>query len=237
MADYEYPGTELELFAEARHWKAYLRQHISPFLRGDVLEVGAGIGATTEVLHDPTVGSWTCLEPDLRLYNRLADTLRRLAPLHPGAVRAVPGTLTDLPPHETFDALLYIDVLEHIDDDRGELARAIERTRTGGAVVVLSPAHQWLFSEFDTHVGHCRRYGATRLRDIAPTGSSVEVLRYLDSAGLLASIANRCVLRALLPTASQIRTWDTVLVRTSRVIDAWLGYRLGKSLLCVYRRS
>lgn len=237
MADYEYPGTELEMFAEARHWKAYLRRHISPFLRGDVLEVGAGIGATTEVLHNSEVGSWTCLEPDRRLFDRLTDTLRRLAPLDPGTVRAVPGTLSALQPHETYDALLYIDVLEHIDDDRGELARAVERTKPGGAVVVLSPAHQWLYSEFDTHVGHCRRYDAQRLRDIAPPGARVEVLRHLDSVGLLASIANRCVLRASLPTARQIRTWDSVLVRTSTVIDAWLGYRLGKSLLCVYRRS
>jgi SAM-dependent methyltransferase len=237
MADYEYPGSELELFAEARHWKAYLRQQISPVLRGDVLEVGAGIGATTEVLHNQSVASWTCLEPDRRLFDRLDDTLRRLAALRPSALRAVPGTLADLPPHQTFDALLYIDVLEHIDDDRGELARAIERTRPGGVVVVLSPAHQWLFSEFDAHVGHCRRYDARRLRTIAPTGSRVEALKYLDSAGLLASIGNRCVLRASLPTASHIRTWDTVLVRTSRVIDPWFGYRLGKSLLCVYRRA
>lgn len=237
MADYAYPGTELDLFAEARRWKAYLRQHISPLLKGDVLEIGAGIGATTEVLINPTVGSWTCLEPDRGLYDRLADTLRGLAPLRRGTVRAVPGTLSDLPPHETFDALLYIDVLEHIHDDRGELARAVERTRPGGVIVVLSPAHQWLFSEFDTHVGHCRRYDARRLRAIAPTGSSVEVLKHLDSAGLLASIANRCLLRRSLPTAGQIRTWDTVLVRISARIDAWLGYRFGKSLLCVYRRG
>jgi SAM-dependent methyltransferase len=237
MADYEYPGTELDLFAEARHWKAYLRRHISPLLSGDVLEIGAGIGATTGVLIHPGVTSWTCLEPDRGLYDRLADALRRLPPPRQGPIRAIPGTLGDLPQDERFDALLYVDVLEHIEDDRGELARAVARTRPGGVVIVLSPAHQWLFSEFDTHVGHCRRYGAARLRAIAPPGTRVDVLRYLDAAGLLASLANRCLLKRSLPTARQIRTWDSVLVPLSTAIDPWLGHRAGKSILCVYRRE
>lgn len=57
--------------------------------------------------------------------------------------------MDDLPPGELFDTLLYIDVLEHIPDDGAELARAAERLRPGGRVIVLSPVHQWLYSEFD----------------------------------------------------------------------------------------
>src|SRR5690349_21730319 len=63
-ADYHYPGEELQLFAEAGNWKRYLSRHISPFIKGNVLEVGAGLGETTPYLINDQVNAWTCLEPD-----------------------------------------------------------------------------------------------------------------------------------------------------------------------------
>ena len=52
MSDYDYVGTELDLFADARRWKCYLRRVIAPYLGPEVLEVGAGIGATTAALYN-----------------------------------------------------------------------------------------------------------------------------------------------------------------------------------------
>ena len=49
---YSYVGNELELFAEAVHWKRYFRSAIADRLVGDVLEVGAGIGETARHLLD-----------------------------------------------------------------------------------------------------------------------------------------------------------------------------------------
>ena len=53
---------------------------------------------------------------------------------------------------------------------------------------------------------------------------------------MLASFANRALLRAEYPTPSQIRFWDSTLVRTSRVLDPILGYRVGKSVIAVWRK-
>jgi 16S rRNA A1518/A1519 N6-dimethyltransferase RsmA/KsgA/DIM1 with predicted DNA glycosylase/AP lyase activity len=66
-----YVGAELELFARAANWKAYLARQIRPFLAGDVLEVGAGMGANTALFLTPAVRRWTCLEPDGRLASRI----------------------------------------------------------------------------------------------------------------------------------------------------------------------
>jgi hypothetical protein len=62
------------------------------------------------------------------------------------------------------------------------------------------------------------------------------VMSYLDSAGLLASFANKLVLKRSMPTKGQIAFWDGVLVRVSRVIDPLVRYRVGKSVLGVWRR-
>jgi hypothetical protein len=153
------------------------------------------------------------------------------------AVSALCGVVSDLPAAASFDCLLYVDVLEHIEDDRAELARAAARTRAGGVILVMSPAHQWLYSPFDEHVGHCRRYDKKRLIEIAPVATRIEQVRYLDAAGLLASLANRWLLRSSLPTVGQIETWDRLLVPCSRVLDPLLAYRAGKSALAVYRKG
>src|SRR5262249_55712173 len=61
---YTYVGSELDLFATATTWKAYVRRRLEPYLGREVLEVGAGQGGTTRFLIRPDVVLWVCLEPD-----------------------------------------------------------------------------------------------------------------------------------------------------------------------------
>jgi 2-polyprenyl-3-methyl-5-hydroxy-6-metoxy-1,4-benzoquinol methylase len=233
MAEFEYSGTELALFAHAVNWKAYWKKRIAPFLRGDVLEVGAGIGANTLALLD-RAERWTCLEPDARLLAdaRGAHARSELAP----RLSYVCGTLDGLDASAEYDAIVYLDVLEHIEDDKAEMRRAAAHLSPGGALVVLAPAHQGLYSEFDRSIGHFRRYDRASLSAVEPEGLVRVQLRYLDSVGLCASLANRMFLHQSRPTLQQIRTWDRMMVPVSRVLDPLLFYRAGKSILGVWRR-
>ena len=70
-SEFKYAGSELELFEKARNWKAYWRAQIAGFVRGEVLEVGAGIGANTLTLAGLEYQRWTCLEPDAALAARI----------------------------------------------------------------------------------------------------------------------------------------------------------------------
>jgi SAM-dependent methyltransferase len=230
-----YVGEELELFSRAENWKAYFGGLLRPYLVGDVLEVGAGLGATTRHLSDGSQRSWLCLEPDGAMARRLADAVARGE--LPACCRVRSGTIGDLPPEARFDAILYIDVLEHIEDDARELAAAARRLRPGGVLIVLAPAHGWLYSPFDRAIGHHRRYTRRSLARVAPPGLTRLVLRYLDSVGLLASAGNRFVLRKSLPTSRDIARWDTLMVPLSRRLDPWLGFRVGKSVLGVWRQA
>lgn len=229
---YAYPGGELELFEHARNWKRYWAKRIKPFLGETVAEVGAGIGANTRALISSRV-LWTCIEPDGALAARI-EQLVELGQL--GANCTVQATtLARLSPSKRFDTILYIDVLEHIADDRAELAEAARRLSPEGHLVVLSPAHQWLFTPFDAAIGHVRRYTAKSLRALSPPGLRPRVFQYLDSVGLLASLANLLVLKASMPTQAQIRFWDQVMVPASRLLDPLTGFRAGKSVLAVWQ--
>lgn len=234
MSDFVYVGTELELFAHAVNWKAYWRSQVAPYLSGEILEVGAGIGTNTVLLGGLTTGSWVCLEPDPALAGQLQQSLDTNADR--SRYQLVIGTVADLDRTTQFDAILYIDVLEHIADDHGELVRAMTHLRPGGTLIVLAPAHQWLFTPFDEAIGHYRRYSKRTLAAAGPGGLRLERLVYLDAAGLLASTANRVALNRRLPTAQQIHFWDSWLVPNSVRLDRWLRYSIGKSVLAVWRR-
>jgi 2-polyprenyl-3-methyl-5-hydroxy-6-metoxy-1,4-benzoquinol methylase len=227
-----YRGGELDVFALAKNWKAYIKREISSFVSGDVLEVGAGIGGTTVALHEGTARHWICLEPDPVLGLRLKRRLLQCGTAPKSDV--IIGSLRTFKQRSSFDCIVYIDVLEHIADDCGEVAAAARLVRKGGHIVVLAPAHQWLFSEFDKSIGHLRRYNKARLKALMPSGWIEKKLRYLDSIGVLLSFANVVVLRQAMPTPAQILRWDRVCVPASCVIDRLCRGAIGKSVLAVW---
>jgi SAM-dependent methyltransferase len=235
MSEQAYMGGELGLFARAGRWKRYWISQLRPFIQGEVLEVGAGIGANTLRLRSDSELRWVCLEPDPQLAATLLEQLAGM-PLAPG-IEVLTGTLDALDPAERFDSILYIDVLEHIEDDRGELERAAQHLAPGGHLIILAPAHAWLFSPFDQAIGHFRRYTMRDLGGLTPQGVRLATAFYLDSVGLLASAANRLLLRQSLPSARQIQVWDRLMVPCSRWLDPFTGYRAGKSVVAVWEQS
>jgi len=227
--DYTYAGNELDVFYLARNWEAYWGAAIARYLGPEVLEVGAGIGANLELLCSPQQKRWVCLEPDKTLLTGLADRVK----IHPyrNVIEMHCGTVASLPKNRAFDTVLYIDVLEHIEDDRAELEAASSLLRCGGFLVVLAPAHQRLYSPFDRSIGHYRRYSRRSLAAAGPHSLQAERLFYLDAAGLLASAANLLFLRQSLPTMQQIKFWDRWLVPLSGHLDRWCRFSVGKTVI------
>lgn len=235
MTNLDYIGEELTIFAHAVNWKRYFSREMSPFVGDAVLEVGAGLGVNTAILGADRATRWLCLEPDSALKAELDSRLRQNQ--LPKACEALQGIVQDLPATETFDSILYIDVLEHIEHDRAELQAAAAHLKPGGALIVLSPAHQWLYTPFDKAIGHYRRYTTEDLVALTPSTCRAERICYLDSAGMLLSLANRLLLRQSMPTVAQIKTWDRFVIPASRVLDRLFGYRLGKSVLGVWKKN
>ncbi len=229
-----YEGTELELFERAHNWKAYWAAKIGPYVKGNALEVGAGLGANQVSLGACQGVHWTLLEPDPGLCEgirgKIADS--RL----PVDTRVICGMLKDLPANERFDSILYIDVLEHIADDRGELATAAERLAPGGNLVVLSPAYQAVYSPFDAAIGHHRRYDRKSLLAAAPPSLEPRATLYLDSLGLMLSIVNRYLARQSMPTPTTIHLWDSKIVPLSRIADRVVGNRFGRSIIGIWTK-
>jgi len=227
-----YVGTELELFQHAANWKRYWSAAVRPYVSGRVLDAGCGFGANARYVVNERVTSYTFLEPDAQLLQLVNERAGLPSSVHQ---RSVHGTTLDLN-GEHFDTLLYIDVLEHIEDPTAELQRACDLLHSGGHLIIVVPAFQFLYSPFDRAIGHHRRYTRTMLRSQLPAGLTIQHMQYMDSIGLLLSLGNKIALRKAAPTIDQITFWDRNIIPLSRLIDKLVLRSFGRSLIAVVRK-
>lgn len=231
----KYVGSELELFSEATNWKNYFSKVLSGFIEGDVLEVGAGIGETTQFLYknNEKINSWVSLEPDTEFTENLAKNSFYIEK----NIEVVSGTVESSNLNKKFDTILYIDVLEHIENDKSELEKVAKLLKKDGKIIVLSPAHNSLYSPFDKSVGHFRRYDKKNMASATPNNLKIMKLKYLDSLGVILSFVNRIFLKQSMPNKSQISFWDKVIVPMSRVLDRLLFFCVGKTIIGIWKLS
>jgi len=218
--------------ANTVNWKTYWSNKIKRHLGESVVEIGAGLGSNVPYLLTPAQKEWLCLEPDAQLAAQIPHTLAS-NPLR-DRVTFRSGFLQDLPAQPSFDTILYIDVLEHIEDDQREMEESMARLRPGGKIIVLSPAFQTLYTEFDKNIGHYRRYNRKTLTACTPKGARLVELFFLDSIGTLASLANKWFLHQSSHTPGQAQFWDRYLVGTSILMDPLLGFNVGKSIIGIW---
>ena len=88
--------------------------------------------------------------------------------------------------NEKFNSILYMDVIEHIENDVEELDRACNLLSRSGKIVVIVPAFNFLFSDFDKDVGHYRRYYKKDFINYTQSKKlKIISLKYFDSIGFL----------------------------------------------------
>ena len=230
----DYIGNELELFKHAHNWKKYYSKYFNKLLVDKVLEVGAGIGETTKFLCDGTKKIWLCVEPDDKLTDIIKE--KKATGYLPQNIQILSGTIDSISGQEKYNAILYIDVIEHIENDAEELMKASQLLAPNGYLIVLVPAHNYLFSPFDKAIGHFRRYDKKMLQKAVPKSLKKNKLIYLDSVGLIASLTNKFFLKQSYPTSKQIRFWDNFIVPVSKITDRILFNSIGKTVVGIWQK-
>ena len=123
--------------------------------------------------------------------------------------------LTDFAP----DTVVFLNVLEHLEDDRAVLKNLFEHVPCGCRMIVLVPFSMRLYSEFDKELGHFRRYERDELETkMREAGFTVEHQFYFNKAGKMAwYFANTLGKRRKL-TPAQLRVYN-MLTPVFRVTD------------------
>ncbi len=164
---------------------AVLARHVRPGAR--ILDVGCGTGFFLEAASG-RYDAWG-VDP--------SPTAVRLC-RERGLTQVLEGVADPLPVSGAFDAILFLDVLEHLDDDRGALIEARRHLAPGGIVLATVPAFMRLWSDHDVVNQHRRRYSRGQLaRLLAAAGLAVDQLTYFNSYLFPAAAGERLARRVL----------------------------------------
>lgn len=223
---------------ERRHWWfAGRREIVAGALErrlpsgASVLDIGCGTGFVVERL-GASFDAWG-LEPDAGVRSRASSAI---------ASRILTGSTDDLSAlaGRRFDAVLLLDVIEHVDDDAAALRGAARAVADGGLLLVTVPAHPWLWSEHDVMNAHRRRYTRATLRHaLEAAGLAPLHLTHFNTRLFPLALAHRLgrhrdTLAALrVPAGWANRALQRVFAGEAATIDR--GYPFGLSLLALAR--
>jgi SAM-dependent methyltransferase len=218
----------LERMATAPRYNRWMYDRLSPWIGQRVLEVGSGIGNMSQFFADRERVVLTDTEPRYR--ERLSARFDG-KPNVTVADLALPQGTTGLE-GETFDTIICLNVLEHIEDDHGSLAAMRRLLTPGGHLVLLVPALPFLYGTLDRALGHYRRYTPRSLRErFHGAGLTPEHLEYFNLAGMPGWwLAGRVLRRRLIPSGA-LHAYDRLvpIFRCERL----LPWRLGQSLIAI----
>ncbi|HMG84871.1 MAG TPA: methyltransferase domain-containing protein [Terracidiphilus sp.] len=197
-ADFEFAA-----LSEAKNYRAALLHDFRVYLQGNVLEVGAGIGQmTSELRQIPEIKRLCSIEPDPAFCAKLLSTI----PHHD----LLNGTISDLKSETNWNAILSINVLEHIKLDIEELVAYHRLLRpAGGKLCLFVPARPEIYAPIDRDFGHFRRYTRLELHTmLKKAGFRIERLRYYNIVGYFAWWVSFCLLKKRSFDVAAVRWFD-----------------------------
>ena len=226
----KYLNQVLEYFDVSDKYRSYQIQLLNKFVGKNILEVGAGRGKIIETLSSDQSRKFTLLELDNFFYDYLHKNLKS------DKVRIMKVKSNTL--KEKFDTIIYLDVIEHIEDDTSELDVALSLLENDGHLIIIVPAFQFLYSDFDRNVGHFRRYNRVFFEEYSKGKKiNIEQLKYFDVIGFFIILLSKILkLTKSKNTKLGIKIWN-YLVPLSKFLDKLILHNLGKSIICVYKKT
>ena len=224
-----YDGWELKFFDKSKNFRNYQLQLIKKFIKGYIAEVGPGNGmnASSYIKYPKKIDLY---EPTRKLYLQLKKSFKKNNKVSTYNKKFITQK-------EKYDSVLYLDVLEHIKDDKNEIIKAIKSIKKGGYLIINVPAYSHLYSKFDNDVGHHKRYEKKDIRIILKGLEFKKVdLTYYDSIGYMLSLLSKLTSSDYKKRFEQkIKVWD-FLIPLSKKIDYLINNLFGKSLLVILKK-
>jgi SAM-dependent methyltransferase len=224
---------EFAVLGEARNYRRRLIREFGDHLRGHVLEVGAGIGQTTaELRKNPAITRLASIELDARFCDQLRATC-------PGQT-VICGTIADLNDDGKWNAIISINVLEHIEDDEHELAFYSKvLAPQNGVLCLFVPARPEIYAPIDKHFGHYRRYTRPQLRrKLENAGFEILQLTYYNFIGYFGWWLNFCLMKRCNFDLGSVLLFDRVIFPIAHAYESKVHPPpIGQSLIAMARAS
>ncbi len=223
--------------SDFRNWNLF--NLVSTMVSGPkVLDIGSGSGGFLKVMQSKGAEVFG-LEPN--------DELVALSQQNANSLNIRKGFAEDLENIfvEKFDSITMLDVLEHIENDSSILERISGKLNPSGQLVLVVPAHQWLFGKRDIKYGHYRRYSKVGLTKLLESrGFVVQKIRYWNMIGVLPYFVSEKIFKKELELKSRGKEGGflpvlirSILNRWIKVVENHINFGFGLSLICVANKK
>lgn len=222
--------------ALAVNYSRWILERLRPFIGKHIVEVGAGMGSFSQMLLETQPDSMTLLEPSPELFPVLTRRLPQIDTR--GIAHTRPATLAQAfsganAPRQP-DTAIYVNVLEHIEDDEQELRSLHSILPASGRLLVFVPANRWLMGTMDHQLRHFRRYTLDELTTkCRSAGFRIQLAEYFDAIGIVPWWLKYCLFKSdhMEPTAVEL--YDRLIVPISRALERIVTPPIGKSVILV----
>ena len=214
-------------------YDAWLLEEISPYLGERILEIGCGLGNLIRYLKDKefVLGIDTSLESIVNLRSQYKG-FPNLAFEHADI------TESKILQYEKYnlDTVVSLNTLEHISNDELALMHAFRLLMPRGNLILIVPAHQWLYGTMDASIGHYRRYSKKDLQSkLNSLGFKVKMQKYINVAGAVGWFINGRIIRQRVPPQNQLKIMNLVVPPLKRM-EQLINMPFGISIITIAER-
>jgi 2-polyprenyl-3-methyl-5-hydroxy-6-metoxy-1,4-benzoquinol methylase len=223
----------MNVIFNADKFNDWMYKSIKPFLKGDILEIGSGIGNITQFLTDDKI---KVTASDIRdnycsiLQNRFDENpylkeIINIDIIHPDFDNKYQGLF------DKFDSIFALNIVEHVENDLLSIQNCRKLLRTRGNLIILVPAYPVLYNRFDKELGHYRRYTKSKLEKLLIT-TDFEILKtqYFNFIGIFGWwFSGSLLLKKTIPEG-QMKIFNR-LVPIFKLIDKIVMNKVGLSVI------
>ena len=196
----------LDILAEAKNYNQRILQQLLPYVGESLLEIGCGTGTFTQHFIEKA-SHVTAL-----------DVVAEYVPKVYQTVQCPEGKVLDVRCQNVFEttegiepveSVVMLNVLEHIEDDMQAVQTLNKLLLPGGRLMILVPAHQFLYSDYDRSIHHYRRYTTRSLNQVlTDNGFAIQDSFYFNFIGIFGWWMRFCLLKKDAMEPASVKLFD-----------------------------
>ena len=220
----------LSVIEKANKFNKWMYETIKPYSKGRILEIGCGIGNISEFFIND---NFDIVLSDLRdnyieiVKNKFTNEVIKI-------------DLVDVDfdtKHKdligTFDTVFALNVVEHIKDDHKAIENRKKLLKNQGHLIILVPAYQTLFNNFDVELEHFRRYTQKSLKQLIKANQLNIIKTFsFNVIGILGWFVSGSILKKKTIPEGQMGLFNK-LVPVFKLADILTLKKIGLSVICI----
>lgn len=228
----------LEKLSKANHFNNWIYQSIRPWVTGKVFEIGSGIGNITSLIVNDGFQVMVTETDETYL-----DILKQKFKGDQSVLHILPLDLVDDDfdnkfhhLFQSFDTVIAINVIEHIEDDHTAFQNAQKFLKQGGRLIVLVPNSGFLYNGLDKNLSHFKRYSKKKINNILnQIGLIQEDFFYFNTIGVAGWWFSGSVLRNKTIPSPMVSIFEFLIPYTSWM-DKLFRNRFGLSIIVIGKK-